>query len=630
MVLNNNIKYNPIYFYGGKNELPNNHNFTVLANTSEVSFDWEGHINESKAISFGNNSITRQAVMPCNVVVVPNGRIIISAYVKMDDGLEPSTVPGNLDFAFTYNANTVYIPNHLHLGNGIYRVWINVAIAPGATITSISVYKNISAATAKSFKIYGLQLERANVLSDTPTAYTPTYGAALGLGKHKPFTIIRGNTIYGKKRLLYDTGMIFAKAQQKNFTAPDLREKLLINEFIKQEIRIGVWHKQDLYGLFAYNDPALMNFARINWRNPFGKGTIENLCTYSTYFTNSGWSYSGTGNIKEPNTLETTAPDGSFTACKFQFKGNPGVSRKTGIIANSTTLTYSIYTKSGTALTANFRLRDDTTSIIKKTGVINYDLGTITNGTIQNVGNGWFKISITATDCVIGNSYSIYYGDVGSTQSLDDIWYVWHPQLENNSYASDFIPTDATTEKGDNLFMLYGGLTYGAYGFEGNGLDGYIDTQFNPAIMGRNYTLNDASRMYVLYKDGGNSSRREGILASNRNCTFGLSSTTAIRINQSLTDFSGGVPTLETGLKALVRDSSEAVRYINGDTEYARTVTSSSIISANQILLGFGGVYGTDGMSEYLMGGSITMAQIQGHRANINNLLAGFGLNQIA
>src|SRR5690606_19425137 len=38
-------------------------------------------------------------------------------------------------------------------------------------------------------------------------------------------------------------------------------------------------------------------------------------------------------------------------------------------------------------------------------------------------------------------------------------------------------------------------------GIEGDGVAAYIDTNFNPAVMGVNYTLNDASLGNVIYKN---------------------------------------------------------------------------------------------------------------------------------
>src|SRR5690606_15059649 len=51
------------------------------------------------------------------------------------------------------------------------------------------------------------------------------------------------------------------------------------------------------------------------------------------------------------------------------------------------------------------------------------------------------------------------------------------------------------------FFTSGGGMIYDEFGYQGNGIDGYINTNFNPVTSGVNYTLNNASRGVWISKE---------------------------------------------------------------------------------------------------------------------------------
>src|SRR5690606_28469033 len=59
-------------------------------------------------------------------------------------------------------------------------------------------------------------------------------------------------------------------------------------------------------------------------------------------------------------------------------------------------------------------------------------------------------------------------------------------QMNDNTLA-DFALYDY---KRDTFMTSYGGMIYDEFGYQGNGIDGYINTNLNPATSGVNYTLN--------------------------------------------------------------------------------------------------------------------------------------------
>lgn len=307
-------------------------------------------------------------------------------------------------------------------------------------------------------------------------------------------------TINGKKyspeyTLENETKLILARAKAENYTLPDWNTTVKINVLIKNMISDGFWQKQDTIFNFAYNNPNLANFSLINWKNPF---SVTNLVTYSLDMSHSSWNSGGAQ--KTPNTTDTLAPDGTMTACKLDDTGaseNPSVPSKQLIIANSSTVTYSIYTKSGTATSRTFLLRNETTTVEFTPGIFDYATGIIT-GTgwiVKNVGNGWYYLSYTIkTGISIGNNLRIYYGrPAQATIGATETWYVWGPQVEDRDKASRYVPTGANPIYGNGMATSHGGITYSEMGYEGNAIDAYINTHYNPVQTGQNYTLNNAA-----------------------------------------------------------------------------------------------------------------------------------------
>lgn len=140
-------------------------------------------------------------------------------------------------------------------------------------------------------------------------------------------------------------------------------------------------------------------------------------------------------------------------------------------------------------------------------------------------------------------------------------------------------------------------------GFMGNGTSSYIDTNFNPATQGVNYTLNDASR-YAYVFTGSTGQRFEGNVLDNN---MRLGNYTVIKIN------SGAVNTLDSaftytttkGMKSIHRTSSTDVTLYNGSIGEERTLISTVVTSANQWIFRNGSVYVDTKISMYAMGASL-------------------------
>ena len=146
-------------------------------------------------------------------------------------------------------------------------------------------------------------------------------------------------------------------------------------------------------------------------------------------------------------------------------------------------------------------------------------------------------------------------------------------------------------------------------GFTGNGTSSYINTNFNPATSGVNYTLNNASRNIFVRNQSTSASTLDGVPSGNSNASVGVN-TTLLRINQGATslptsaDYSGS-----NFLKSIHRTSVSNIELFVGTTQTSRTFNSVAVISESQLILARGvnatGSYGGSQISMYSMGANL-------------------------
>lgn len=186
-----------------------------------------------------------------------------------------------------------------------------------------------------------------------------------------------------------------------------------------------------------------------------------NSLTYSDDFANVVWGKDN-GSVSS-NT--TAAPDGTTTADTFTENSANDIHRLnfggTGIAAGA--VTCSVFVKAGTGTryptvgiasgnsayaSATFNLATGTTTQTLSAGYSGV------SGSIQNVGNGWFRCVLTATTTATANFYvalsdsstfvngfrgaQVYTGDNTSTLIF------WGAQTEAGAFATSYIPTTTT------------------------------------------------------------------------------------------------------------------------------------------------------------------------------------------
>jgi hypothetical protein len=139
-------------------------------------------------------------------------------------------------------------------------------------------------------------------------------------------------------------------------------------------------------------------------------------------------------------------------------------------------------------------------------------------------------------------------------------------------------------------------------GFTGNGTSSYIDTNFNPATQGVQYTQNNASRYFFTHAIG--TGRFDGNTSGINSITLGVIGSQ--RINSGANN---AVPSIDinstANTKSIHRTSSTAITAYNSTTAQVAVQTSASVASANQWILRSSGNYGTHTCAAYAMGASM-------------------------
>lgn len=177
-----------------------------------------------------------------------------------------------------------------------------------------------------------------------------------------------------------------------------------------------------------------------------------NLLTYSEQFNSAAWNKFNTtitsNSISAPdgNTTADTLTASATASAKYIFQN---------YTASATTYTMSVYAKTGNVNWLGLCL-DGNSAVVQgaffdlSAGV----LGTVKSGTtasMKNLGNGWYRCSITRTmpSAVSSALIEIHTADNQSptawTANGDEYLYIWGAQIEQSSSLSSYIQTVAST-----------------------------------------------------------------------------------------------------------------------------------------------------------------------------------------
>jgi hypothetical protein len=197
-----------------------------------------------------------------------------------------------------------------------------------------------------------------------------------------------------------------------------------------------------------------------------------NLFTRSEEFDDAAWTKARASIIA--NTI--VAPDGTLTGAKLVENTANDTHRLAQSFSwvSGTTYTISLYAKHAGR---NFLFRTDTVAFPSfsnavfnlTTGTVSFS-GDITNATITNVGNGWYRCTATATANTTTTGARIFIDLIDSSNSRSyqgDGYsgiYIWGAQLEAGAFPTSYIPTvasqvtrsvDAASMTGTNFSSWY-------------------------------------------------------------------------------------------------------------------------------------------------------------------------------
>lgn len=156
-------------------------------------------------------------------------------------------------------------------------------------------------------------------------------------------------------------------------------------------------------------------------------GLIEevpyNLIQYSEQFDNGTWT-----KISSSITANSvTAPNGTLTADKFEST-SAGVPEILQTTTNSNTKTISFYAKEGNVSTIALWVGSEVKFNLS-TGVVISGAGTI-----ESVGNGWYR-------CVVANTTFPHFNGYFISTASGQFVYIWGAQIVNGTSAKEYFPT---------------------------------------------------------------------------------------------------------------------------------------------------------------------------------------------
>lgn len=203
-----------------------------------------------------------------------------------------------------------------------------------------------------------------------------------------------------------------------------------------------------------------------------------NLIRYSEDFSSTAWTTNtigGTGTTPIKTANSALAPDGTLTATRIQAnRGTGDTVANYSVVRQSAGVpgTRTIWIKSNTGVDQNIALCP----------VV---------GTSITVTPEWSKYTVYNVSSVYFDIGSV--GTVNTTNNVDVL--VWHPQYEQKTYSTSYIPTGATavTRNAETLSLTTTGLL--------NGTEGAISFYCNPTKSGRIFQSTVDGNNYFLIAD---------------------------------------------------------------------------------------------------------------------------------
>jgi len=250
-----------------------------------------------------------------------------------------------------------------------------------------------------------------------------------------------------------------------------------------------------------------------------------NLIVYSQNFSHSEW-------ILSSSTIATSGeidPSGGTGAYKLTLNASDSGARiRDGWTSTAGEHTFSVYVKKGTASDIRVGFNDEGTRAV--TLDFNIDTGQIitssnaNNTSIQDCGNGWYRVSVTGTiDASGGDTVYLRGFGTNSNTSSGDYLHIFGAQLEQGSFPTSLIPTygatatrsgDSAVISGTNFSRFHKDAKGGSWIVEADDLADQGSTSDQAAVihvseagnnflgLGKGFGGGTLNRPAIWYKDG--------------------------------------------------------------------------------------------------------------------------------
>ena len=190
-------------------------------------------------------------------------------------------------------------------------------------------------------------------------------------------------------------------------------------------------------------ETSVTNTPRLDYTNGTASILLEpqstNLITYSQDFSDSSWTKTNATITSD----SITSPEGIVNADKINISSDlqSGIRLFTQI--NNQEYNISAFVKKGSLSIVQFYvIQQGVAEYTFDINLINGTLGTIpsglTNAKIENYGNDWYRVSCNRTFTASASNHGI---GIVTNNGNGGNYYVWGFQLEEQSYATSYIPT---------------------------------------------------------------------------------------------------------------------------------------------------------------------------------------------
>ena len=208
-----------------------------------------------------------------------------------------------------------------------------------------------------------------------------------------------------------------------------------------------------------------INTPRINYKDGVGSLLLEpqstNLITQSEAFDNVYWSKSGATVTSGFYAPSVDSPLGSFKLVEDMGNGIHTIDKFATANLGSSEFTLSLIVKKENRSKISLSIIPNIPNDFSNNATVSFDLETglaisstraVSN--ISNLGNGWFRVSVTSTQITSSSSTHIQpvinlLNEAGSATYTGDGasgLYIFGAQLEEQSYATSYIPTTGTAQ----------------------------------------------------------------------------------------------------------------------------------------------------------------------------------------